>query len=232
MVIQRIVISGLFRSSLGRKFLMALTGAGLFLFIIGHLLGNLQIFLGPEAINRYAHFLKSTPEILWPARIGLLAMVGIHIWSSIVLTLENRAARETPYGQQELVAASYASRTMIWSGLIVFCFIGYHLAHYTLLIANPEFRNIPPDPLDPVRADVYRMMILGFQSKPVAGFYLLSVGLLCFHLSHGISAMFQSLGLKNDRYRPAIDCGANAIAGAIFLGYASIPISVCVGLVH
>ena len=85
----------LFASSLGKKFLMAITGAGVFLFVIGHLLGNLQIFLGPEAINRYGHFLQTTPEILWPARIGLLVFVGIHIWTSISLTLENRTARGT-----------------------------------------------------------------------------------------------------------------------------------------
>src|ERR1035438_3494142 len=93
-------------SSLGKKFLVAITGAGLFLFVIGHLVGNLQIFLGPESINRYGHFLQTSPEILWPARIGLLAFVIIHIWTSIALTLENRAARATGYEVKELVAAS------------------------------------------------------------------------------------------------------------------------------
>jgi len=132
----------LFTSSLGKKFLMAITGAGLFLFIIGHLLGNLQIFLGPEAINRYGHFLQTTPEILWPARIGLLVFVGIHIWASIALTLENWAARGTRYEVKEVVDASLASRTMIWSGLIILAFVAFHLAHFTLMIVHPEFRDL------------------------------------------------------------------------------------------
>src|SRR5580658_6174667 len=102
----------LFCSSLGRKYLMAGTGLLMIFFVIGHLLGNLQIFLGPEAINRYGHFLQTTPEILWPARIGLLAFVIIHIWTSISLTLENRAARAAQYEVKEIVAATLASRTM------------------------------------------------------------------------------------------------------------------------
>jgi succinate dehydrogenase / fumarate reductase cytochrome b subunit len=218
----------LFTSSLGKKFLMAITGAGLFLFVIGHMVGNLQIFLGPEAINSYGHFLQTTPEILWPARIGLLAFVIIHIWASIALTLENRAARDSQYEVKEVVAASLASRTMIWSGLIIFAFIVFHLAHYTLLIVHPEFRD-----LHDANGwhDIYRMMVLGFSNYWVSGFYVLSIGLLCVHLSHGASAMFQSLGLKNEAYTRAIDCFAKVAAVIIFLGYISIPLAVLAGLV-
>ncbi|HVM59736.1 MAG TPA: succinate dehydrogenase cytochrome b subunit [Verrucomicrobiae bacterium] len=218
----------LFTTSLGKKFLMAITGAGLFLFVIGHLLGNLQIFLGPEAINRYGHFLQTTPEILWPARIGLLVFVGIHIWSSISLTLENRAARGTPYDVKEVVDATLASRTMIWSGLIIFAFVCFHLAHYTLLIVHPEFRD-----LHDANGwhDIYRMMVLGFSNGWVSGFYILSIGLLCFHLSHGASAMFQSLGLQNAVYETLIDRLATVAAVVIFLGYISIPLAVLAGAV-
>src|SRR6059058_6470940 len=99
------IVSGLCRSSLGKKYLMAVSGAFLFLFVIGHLAGNLQIFLGPEAINRYGHFLQSNPELIWPARIVLLLMVGLHIWSAIRLTVENRAARPQGYAQYQVVAA-------------------------------------------------------------------------------------------------------------------------------
>ena len=210
-------------SSLGKKFLMAITGLGLFVFVVGHLLGNLQIFLGPEVINRYGHFLQTTPEILWPARVGLLVFVIIHIWTSLALTLENRAARGTQYEVTEVVAASLASRTMIWSGLIVFAFVGFHLAHYTLLIVHPEFRN-----LQDVNGwhDIYRMMVLGFSNYWVSGFYVLGIGLLCIHLGHGGSAMFQSLGLKNEAYASAIDRFAKVAAVAIFLGYISIPLAV------
>jgi len=215
-------------SSLGKKFLVAITGAGLFLFVIGHLVGNLQIFLGPESINRYGHFLQTTPEILWPARIGLLAFVIIHIWTSIALTLENRAARATRYEVKELVAASLASRTMIWSGSIIFAFVLFHLAHYTLLIVHPEFRE-----LHDANGwhDIYRMMVLGFSNYWVSGFYVLAIGLLCIHLSHGVGAMFQSLGLKNEAYAAIIDRLAVVIAVLIFLGYISIPIAVMMGVV-
>lgn len=213
----------LITSSLGKKFLVAVTGAGLFLFVIGHLVGNLQVFLGPESINRYGHFLQTTPEILWPARIGLLAFVIIHIWTSVALTLENRAARATQYEVKELVAASLASRTMIWSGLIIFAFVGFHLAHYTLLVVHPEFRE-----LHDAHGwhDIYRMMVLGFSNCWVSGFYVLAIGLLCIHLSHGTSAMFQSLGLKNESYASVIDRFAKVTALMIFLGYISIPLAV------
>ena len=210
-------------SSLGKKFLVAITGVGLFLFVIGHLVGNLQIFLGPESINRYGHFLQTTPEILWPARVGLLAFVIIHIWTSIALTLENRAARATPYEVKEVVAASLASRTMIWSGLIILAFVLFHLAHYTLLIVHPEFRD-----LHDANGwhDIYQMMILGFSNGWVSGFYILAIGLLCIHLSHGVGAMFQTLGLKNEAYALIIDRCAVVIAVVIFLGYISIPLAV------
>jgi succinate dehydrogenase / fumarate reductase cytochrome b subunit len=217
-----------FTSSLGKKFLMALTGAGLFVFVIGHLVGNLQIFLGPESINRYGHFLQTTPEILWLARIGLLTFVIIHIWASISLTIENRAARATAYEVKELVAASIASRTMIWSGLIIFAFVCFHLAHYTLLVVHPEFRNLQDAQ---GQHDIYRMLVLGFSNVWVSGFYVLSIGLLCIHLSHGTSAMFQSLGLKNAAYAGVIDRLAKVVAVLIFLGYISIPIAVLVGVV-
>ena len=216
----------LFTSSLGKKFLMAITGAGLFLFVIGHLLGNLQVFLGPEAINRYGHFLQTTPEILWPARIGLLAFVGIHIWTSISLTLENRAARAARYEVKEVVDATLASRTMIWSGLIIVAFVAFHLAHYTLMVVHPEFRDLRDAN---GWHDIYRMMVIGFSNYWVSGFYVLSIGLLCIHLSHGGSAMFQSLGLKNAAYEAVIDRLAKVAAVVIFLGYISIPLAILMG---
>ena len=213
-------------SSLGKKCLTAVTGAGLFVFVIGHLLGNLQIFLGREAINRYGHFLQTTPEILWPARIGLLAFVIIHIWTSIALTIENRAARNQKYEVKKVVDASLASRTMIWSGGIIFAFVGFHLAHYTLMVVHPEYRNLHDFQ---GRHDVFRMMILGFSNVWVSGFYMLGVGLLCVHLSHGTSAMFQSLGLKNETYAACIDRAAKVVAILIFVGYISIPVAILLG---
>src|SRR2546430_10388694 len=110
------IVANLFNSSLGRKFIMAISGAALFLFVIGHLLGNLQIFLGPDQINAYGNFLQTTPEILWSARVGLLAMVALHIWSAVTLSAENKAARPIPYATWDSTAASYASRPRLMSG--------------------------------------------------------------------------------------------------------------------
>src|SRR5688500_5087122 len=128
------VVAGFFSSTLGRKYIMALTGLALFGFVVGHLVGNLQIFLGPEAINRYGSFLKSLGEILWAARIGLIVMVLLHIWAAIKLSAENRAARPVGYGNYKPVGSSYASRTMLMSGLIIAAFIIYHLLHFTALV--------------------------------------------------------------------------------------------------
>jgi succinate dehydrogenase / fumarate reductase, cytochrome b subunit len=208
---------------------MAITGIGLFLFVIGHMIGNLQVFLGPEAINRYGHFLQTTPEILWPARIGLLVMVFIHVAAGLALTFENRQARGQQYEIRRVVDASKASRTMIWSGCVIFSFVAFHLAHYTLLVIHPEFRNLHDAA---GRHDVYRMLVLGFQNDAVSVFYVISIGLLCWHLSHGVGAMFQSLGLKNEVYAARIDRCSQVIAMLLFLGYASIPVSVLAGVIQ
>jgi succinate dehydrogenase / fumarate reductase cytochrome b subunit len=223
----------LFRSSLGKKYIMALSGAGLVLFAVGHMLGNLQVFLGPEPLNAYGHFLQSTPEILWGARLGLLGLVGLHIWAAVKLTLENRAARPVPYDQGELVAASYASRTMIWSGLIIAAFVVFHLLHYTVQVKAVNLTGqdfgLFEDTHVPPRHDIFKMMITGFRQPLVSGFYVLAVGLLCAHLSHGISAMFQSLGFKDKTWGPAIDKLAVLAAWVLFLGYSSIPVAILLG---
>ena len=218
----------LFTSTLGRKFIMAVTGGALFLFVVGHMVGNLQFFLGADAINRYAHFLQSNLELLWPARIGLLAMVALHVWSAISLSRENKAARPVPYADWQPNKASYASRTMMMSGLIVAAFIVYHLLHYTVMVreinmSGQDFHTL----VDAEgRHDIYTMMVIGFSQPLVSLFYVIAVGLLCLHLSHGVSAMFQSLGLKNHVYAPFIDKGSKLAALALFLGYVAIPISV------
>ena len=237
------IVANLFKSSLGRKYIMAISGGALFLFVVGHLLGNLQIFLGPKAINRYGHFLQTNKEILWPMRFGLLGMVALHIWSAVKLSAENKAARPIGYADNPVpVAASYASRTMLMSGLIIAAFVVYHLLHFTLkvpavnLVKAPfdrDFRNFivyVPDfvPIEQGQ-DIYRMMVVGFRVPLVSGFYILAMALLCLHLSHGVSAMFQSLGLKNSAYGSLIDRFARAAAWLIFLGYISIPIAVLLG---
>jgi len=217
-----------FSSSTGKKFLMAVSGAALFAFIIGHLLGNLQIFLGPEELNRYSAFLKSTGELLWMARIGLLVMVGIHIWTAISLTLENRAARPVAYAQKDYIEASYASRTMHVSGLIVLAYIVYHLMHFTFGTVHPEYAHFVDGQ---GRHDVYRMVVSSFQNPLIAITYIVANLLLGMHLSHGIYSAFQSLGLMTEDLRPKLKTLSCVVGYGIFIGYASIPLSVLLGFV-
>ena len=226
------LFTGLFRSSVGKKLIMAVTGGALFLFVIGHLLGNLQIFLAPEAINAYGHFLQSNLEIIWPARIGLLLAVGLHVWAAIQLSAENKAARPVAYADPKPNTASLASRTMLMSGLIVGAFIAFHLLHYTVQVQAINFTGVDFATLtDPTTGyhDVYAMMVYGFSQPLVAGFYLVAMALLCLHLSHGVGAMFQSLGWKNAAYGACLNRCAKVAAIAIFAGYASIPVAVMLG---
>ena len=220
------VVAGFFKSTLGRKYVMALSGIGLFIFVVGHMIGNLQIFLGPESINRYGAFLQGTGELLWVARIGLLALVLLHVWAAISLSAENKAARPVSYGNYNPVGSSYASRTMLMSGLIIACFIIYHLLHYTVQIqgingTGQDFKLLHDAK---GRHDVYGMMVLGFKQPVVSLFYIIGMVLLSLHLSHGVSSMSQSLGLKSRGWAPAIDGFAKFIAIALLVGYCSIPI--------
>ncbi|HWV99641.1 MAG TPA: succinate dehydrogenase cytochrome b subunit [Candidatus Acidoferrum sp.] len=225
------IITNIFKSSLGKKYLMAVTGFLLFLFVVGHLAGNLQVFLGPEAINRYGHFLQSNMELLWPVRVALLLILLVHIWAAAKLSLENKAARPVGYAVYEPVGSTYASRTMLMSGSVVFVFVVYHLLHYTVQV---QYLNLTGQDFaaffdSEKRHDVFKMMVVGFNNPWVAGFYILGMALLCLHLSHGVSSMFQSLGLKNETYRPLLDQGARALAALIFLGYTSIPVAILCG---
>jgi len=224
-------ITNLFTSSLGKKFVMAITGIAMFLFVVLHLLGNLQVFLGPEVLNRYGAFLQGNVELLWPARIGLLVIVFLHIWSAIKLTAENRAARPQPYAHTEIVAASYASRTMMMSGLIIAAFIVYHLLHFTVQVQSINLTGVDFAKLEDAKKqhDVFAMMITGFRNPIVAAAYAVAMFLLFMHLSHGLGAMFQSLGWKSKAYANAIAKFAQIASWLVFLGYISIPIAVLLG---
>ena len=221
-------------SSIGRKWIVALTGLVLFGFVIGHLIGNLQVFLGsPEPLNRYGAFLQGLGELLWAVRLGLLAMLVLHIVFTIKLRAENRAARPEKYAVTQRRAATPAARWMLLSGLMVLCFIVFHLLHFTVQV--PAVNMIGQDFVRlhdaKGRHDVYRMMILGFSNPVASGFYIVGVGLLALHLNHGIGSLFQTLGLNSGKLRPLWDKGGPALSWLIFIGYASIPVAVLTKIV-
>ena len=238
----------LFTSSIGRKILMAVTGLVLVGFVTGHLVGNLQIFLKPDHINGYAHFLQSLGPVLWLVRIVLLVCVVIHIWAAVALTLESRSARgPEKYGVHRWLRASVASRTMRMSGLVVLAFILYHLAHFTIGLAGVEtFKgNLPEVTLQhdvrefgipladagTVVHDVYSMIFLGFANPVVSLFYIVAVGLLSLHLWHGTDSIFQTLGLRNNAWSGCLRKVVAVYCLAYFLGNLAIPGAILTGLV-
>ncbi len=217
--------------SLVKKYLMAASGLVLVGFVLGHMLGNLQIFAGsPGPINRYANFLHSLGELLWLVRIGLLVAVVVHIWMAVLLTIENRRARGPGYAQKATVQATYASRTMIWSGFIILAFILFHLAQYTLELTNPMFNSLEYVENGKRLHDVYAMVLIGFSDITVVAFYVVAIGLLCLHLSHGVSSMFQSLGVRNEKWRGWLNHAALAYGLVIFAGFISVPLAVQMSL--
>jgi succinate dehydrogenase / fumarate reductase cytochrome b subunit len=250
-------------SSLAKKYIMALTGLVLVGFVFGHMAGNLQMFLHPDWINEYAYKLQHLPYgLLWVVRGVLLICVVAHIVTAIMLVIENKKARPANYSVKTSIQASFASKTMRYTGLILLAFIVYHLLHYTVQSTNPEFKDLHakiqgvehgeiresrtiwgvydklsahgeyPEAAALSVHDVYSMVAIGFSNPLVSGFYLLSMLLLCLHLSHGISSMFQSLGLRNALWRARLDKVALVLGIVIFVGFASIPTAVLVGLIE
>ncbi len=209
--------------------IVAITGVILILFVIGHLLGNLQIFLGPDWINGYSQHLRDLGPLLWAIRLFLLCTVVVHIYVTIQLAIANRRARPEAYIDKEHVKATFASRHMVMSGLIILTFLIYHLAHFTFRKTDARFALLKPDPLN--HYDVYSMMVYGFQNYLVSGFYILGMWLLALHLSHGSSSFFQSLGLNNRTLTPRLAFGGRVFAWLLFVGYTSIPVAVLLGLV-
>jgi succinate dehydrogenase / fumarate reductase cytochrome b subunit len=200
---------------------MAATGVVLAGFVVGHLLGNLQIFLGPDRFNGYARTLKALPELLWAVRIALLVSVILHIWSSIQLAVVKSEARPIGYVRTKSTASTYASRTMYMSGPILAAFIIYHLMQFTIGVGGTPFTEIDP----------YGNVINGFRVPAVSLFYIIAMALLCLHLRHGLSSIVQSLGLHHPRYSDNLKSWAAIVAVLIFLGFISIPVAVLTGVI-
>jgi succinate dehydrogenase / fumarate reductase cytochrome b subunit len=211
------------QSTNGKKVVMAVTGAMMFAFVLGHMLGNLQVFEGPARINAYGHFLHSLGELLWIFRGTMLLAIALHITATVQLALRSMKARPVGYSRKEAINSSYASRTMYWSGPIVLAFIIFHLLQFTAGYIHPQSQFID--------GDVYHNVVAGFQVWWVSVWYIIAVSLLGLHLSHGIWSMFQSVGLAHKRHTVLLKNAARAIAILIVLGYISIPISVFVGFV-
>lgn len=239
-------VGSLFCSSIGRKILMAVTGLILIGFVVGHLVGNLQVFQHPDHINGYAEFLHRLGPTLWIARIVLLVSVVIHVWAATVLTLENKRARGAePYGVKHTIRATLASRTMRLTGYVVLAFVIYHLAHFTLGGAQSEtFKDALPRytlqsdyrlggfPVVDAGTqvlDVHSMVVLGFENAVVSAFYILAVGLLSFHLLHGFDSMFQTLGLRSTRWGAGLRKFSLLFCVLYFLGNLAIPGAVLLG---
>jgi len=207
---------------------MAVTGLMLILFVIGHMLGNLTIFVGQDLLNSYAHHLAGLGPLLWVVRIGLLGIVGLHILTAVQVTLENRKARPVPYQRVKSAATTYAARTMALSGFIVLFYIVYHLMHFTFRVTHPEISH-------GVDAhgyrDVFSMVVFSFRDPLVSVFYVFSMGLLSMHLSHGFKSLFQSLGLNSEKLNSKISLLSGTLAILIFIGYSSIPLAVLFGLI-
>jgi succinate dehydrogenase / fumarate reductase cytochrome b subunit len=211
------------QSTNGKKVVVAVTGVTMFAFVIGHMLGNLQMFEAPEHIDAYGHFLHNLGELLWLERGILLLAIALHITATVQLALRSKAARPVGYSRQKAIHSSYASRTMYWSGPIVLVFIIFHLLQFTAGYIHPHATF--------VAGDVYANVVSGFQVWWVSAWYIFALSLLSLHLSHGLWSMFQSVGLAHPRNSKYLRFAARTIAIGIFLGYASIPVSVLLGFI-
>lgn len=211
-----------FEATIVKKAIMAVTGIILLGFVTGHLLGNLQVFLGAARLDAYAAFLKGNLELLWGTRILLLVAVAAHIIVTVQLASIKSRARPVSYAKKNNSHSSLASRTMYWSGPMIAAFVIYHLLHMTVGTVHPNFSE----------TKVYENLVYGFQQWPVTLAYVVAMALLCLHLNHGIYSFFQTLGLAHPRYTPGIKAVARAISILFFVGYSSIPAAVLAGIVH
>lgn len=219
-----------YRSAVGKKWVMAVTGIIGMGYVFAHMVGNLHVFEGPAQINHYGEWLRELLDppfprtfVLWSMRVVLIVAVVLHIHAAYALTRMNRKARPVRYqSQRDYVAATFAARTMRWTGVIVVLFIAYHLADFTWGSSNPGF----------VRGDVYRNVVASFEQWPVAAIYIVANLALGVHLYHGAWSLFQSLGVNNPRFNPWRRAFATAFAVVVTVGFISVPIAVLVGVVE
>ena len=209
-------VARFYESTIGKKAIMAVTGLILFGFLIVHMLGNLQVFLGRDVMNHYAETLHGNPALLWTVRTILLISVALHIWASIQLSIIKKDARPVSYVKRANVGSSWASRSMMLSGPIIVAFVVFHLLHLTTGTIHPQF----------VELHAYENLVTGFLVVPFALVYIVVMILIGFHLSHGVWSMFQSMGMSHPRYTPLIKRFASIFSWILVAGFISIPVAV------
>jgi succinate dehydrogenase / fumarate reductase cytochrome b subunit len=204
---------------------MGVTGLLMVLFVVVHLLGNSSIFAGPDGINAYAEKLHALGPFVWVFRIFLGAMLVIHVIFGILLTLENWGANPNKYAVKKMLKATFASETMIWTGLLLLSFIVYHLLQFTV--------RITPDVVlgndAKGRFDVFTMVRSSFRILPISLIYVAAMVTLFLHLSHGIQSIFQSIGLNNDKTLPQYTALGQVLSVLFLLGYSAIPVLILAG---
>lgn len=212
-------LSRLIRSTVGRKLFMAATGFILFGFVVAHLLGNLTIYFGADAINAYSRHLREIEPLLWIFRAGLLGAFALHVVFGSILALENRRARPVAYARKAHQRSTLSGRTMIYSGLLLAVFIGFHLLHFTFRTIGPEATMLAGD-----LPDVFQMVVDSFRQAGFALAYLVAMVVLFFHLSHGFGSMFQTVGLNNETSLPRLERSSRILATLLAAGFVSIPV--------
>jgi len=208
----------LFSSTVGRKILMAITGQLMVLFVVVHLIGNSTIYLG--WLNAYAHHLHAFPPLVWIFRLVMLLFVGTHACYGILITLENNAANPGAYAVSRQLKATFSSKNMIWTGLLILVFVVYHMCHFTARLTPDIVANTLPDG----GTDVFTMVVSSFQHGIIALIYVAAMIVLFLHLNHGIQSFFQTMGWHNDCSMPVISKVCRIIAVIFLIGYSSIPI--------
>lgn len=225
----------IWRSNLFQKWLMAITGLLLVLFLLGHLSGNLLVFLGPGHINEYAHGLRTMGHgmVIWIVRLGLLSFFVLHVTSAITLSRRNREARPQKYHKVEPLASTLASRTMLYSGLLLLSYVLYHLAHFTWGAVHGEYyaKATFALPGGEVVPDVYAMVVTSFQQPLISVLYILSMIMVGLHLNHAIASAAQTLGVTNRRIVPLVRVLGPGLSVLVALGFSSVPLAIILGFV-
>jgi succinate dehydrogenase / fumarate reductase cytochrome b subunit len=222
-------LSRLVLSSVGSKYVMALTGLGLMIFVIAHMSGNLLIYGGKDALNAYAHGLAEHPGLLWSARIGLLAIFVIHLLFALRTWQENESARPIAYVCQEPIQANWASRHMMLTGVVILLFVIYHLLHFTFGVIDPSNFKYAHEPK---QGDVAEMVIRGFRQPVISAMYILAQIFLGLHLWHGGSSWLQHLGLNGRGYDAIVNRLGAVVAVIVVVGNCSIPLVILMGWIY